>query len=253
MPLERQDDKGPDRALRFRCVWNKCNGFLRGTGNELRHRVAIRFAIEGDLRFISHHDTIRLFERALSRAQLPVKFSEGFNPRPKLSLPCPRTVGVYSQADVLVVDLSEPMAANDFSTRLAKQMPAGINLFKAWEITGKRTLQVDRVEYAVDLPGESLPEVKKRLKLLRESDTLTLKRAGHGKKSAKTIDLCEYVIEASVDNLTLRWTVLVTRQGTLRPAEFLSAVGLDADLWLHRVRRTEIHWSNDVPEKAQGG
>ncbi|GAF87148.1 unnamed protein product, partial [marine sediment metagenome] len=63
-----------------------------------RERWVFGYDVDGDLRFISHHDMLRLFARSLARAALPVRFSEGFNPHPRLSIPLPRPVGVASQA-----------------------------------------------------------------------------------------------------------------------------------------------------------
>ena len=88
--------------------------------------MAIRFVIEGDLRFISHHDTMRLFERALSRAQLPVRFSKGFNPGPRLSLPLPRSVGIASGVELLAVELDDAIEPAVVLGTLSEQMPAGL-------------------------------------------------------------------------------------------------------------------------------
>ena len=63
--------------------------------------LAIRFKVEGTLRFLSHAETVRLLERACVRAGLRLRYSEGFNPHPKLSLPLPRPVGVESDEELL--------------------------------------------------------------------------------------------------------------------------------------------------------
>jgi hypothetical protein len=69
--------------------------------------LAVRFRIGGALRFLSHAETSRVFQRACARAGIPVKYSAGFNPHPKLSLPLPRSVGVESDDELLVVRLSD--------------------------------------------------------------------------------------------------------------------------------------------------
>ena len=69
----------------------------------IREKWAFEFSVTGDLRFISHRDTVRVFQRALARAALPVAYSEGFNPHPRLSLPLPRAVGVASEAELMDV------------------------------------------------------------------------------------------------------------------------------------------------------
>lgn len=206
--------------------------------------MAIRFVIEGDLRFISHHDTMRLFERALSRAQLPVKFSQGFNPRPRLSLPLPRAVGIASAADLLVVDLDEGIEPTDAVERLNSQMPAGLTLVEAWTIADKRPPQPVRVDYELPLPPEHVDAVSEAIHRVMTAATWNIERAGPGRKKAKSIDLRQYLEDASVREGTLRWTVSVTAEGSLRPAELLAAVGLKPEDWHHRVRRTGVCWGS---------
>ena len=131
--------------------------------------MAIRFAICGDLRFISHHDTMRLFERALSRAQLPVKFSEGFNPRPQLSLPVPRAVGITGEAEVLLIAFSEPVNPEEVLSRLIEQMPAGIKMLSVGKLEGNGKICVDRACYVVAIPREQATTVAQNLKGILES------------------------------------------------------------------------------------
>ncbi len=63
--------------------------------------LAVRFKVEGSLRFLSHAETLRLLQRACVRAGLALRYSEGFNPHPKFSLPLPRPVGVESEDELL--------------------------------------------------------------------------------------------------------------------------------------------------------
>jgi len=213
--------------------------------NELRYKVAIRFGIEGDLRFISHHDTMRLFERALSRASLPVKFSEGFNPHPRLSLPLPRSVGVASECDLLVIELSEPLEPNVVRNRLSVQLPRGLTLLEAWVSEGHRTLQVDRVAYALDLPPDAADKTIPSLARLLAAETWSIERHPVGRRGMKLIDLRSYLVDASVQSGTLRWIGCVTRTGSCRPAEVLEALGLDPQVWHHHVRRTAIYLKDE--------
>ena len=211
--------------------------------------MAVRFVIEGDLRFISHHDTMRLFERALSRAQLPVKFSEGFNPRPGLSLPLPRAVGVASEVEVLVFKLREEVEPAVVLERLARQMPFGLTLTDAWILDGRHTPQADRVTYAVPVPPENAGAVAEAINRLLAAKTWRIQRSGGGAKPARTVDLRPYLVDASIREGILRWTVRVTDAGSIRPAELLSAVGLAPDAWQHRVRRTAIRWREEAPSR----
>lgn len=214
--------------------------------------MAIRFRVEGDLRFISHHDMMRLFERALSRAQLPVKFSEGFNPRPRMSLPLPRPVGVATCADALVIELCEPMDAPDGGAgvpsarsvleRLREQVPAGLELLDAFEVDAAQKLHAERVNYEVALPDNQVAAVREAVDRLLAAEKWPVQRTGQRGETARSIDLRPLLIEASVESGGLQWACRAPDSGSARPGEWLQAFGLDPAEYLHRVRRTEIHW-----------
>lgn len=208
----------------------------------MRYKVAIRFAIEGDLRFISHRDTMRLFERALARSRVPVKFSGGFNPKPRLSLPLPRSVGIASECDVVVLELAEPVEAEDVRQRLEPQMPAGLGLREAWLVESGGVLQPGEVDYWVELPPELARQVAARAKVLMAEPQWCIDRDSSGGKPGRRIDLRALLVEAGVKGNALHWTVRVDPRGGARPAEILTALGLDAPSWLHRVRRIRVAW-----------
>jgi len=214
--------------------------------SELRYRLAIRLAIDGDLRFISHHDALRLFERGLARAELPMVYSAGFNPRPKLSLPVPRAVGMATEDDLLVIQLSDRLAPDVVVRRLADQMPEGVRLGDVWELPPSGSVQPERVRYEVGLPTPCAISVATAVGRLLSAEQWLIHRvvkpAGKRRRSGKTVDLRAYVCEASVAGNILAWTVRVTPNGSVRPAEVLEAVGLEPDLWRHHVRRTRIEW-----------
>ncbi|MGQ9651353.1 MAG: TIGR03936 family radical SAM-associated protein [Phycisphaerae bacterium] len=209
----------------------------------MQYRVAIRFVIDGDLRFISHHDTMRLFERAMLRAQLPVKFSRGFNPRPRFSLPLPRAVGIAGMAELLVVDLEEPLEPVMVLDKLREQMPAGLVLSEARLIAGKHPPQPVRADYELALPPEQVKDVSQRIADLLSAPTWNIQRSGPGTKRPRVLDLRQYLADGAVCEGILRWTVPVSGAGSLRPAELLAAVGLPPEDWQHQVRRTGVEWS----------
>ncbi len=80
------------------------------------------------MRYISHLDLMRLFMRAMRRADLPLKMTEGFSPHPKLSFKRALKLGVESEQEEASIVLKFPVPAEDFKTRLQKQLPEGISL-----------------------------------------------------------------------------------------------------------------------------
>ena len=215
---------------------------------ESRYRVAVRFAVQGDLRFISHHDTMRMFERALVRAGLPLRYSGGFNPRPRISLPVPRPVGVATEADILVLELAEPVEPADVLSLLAAQLPRGVRPAGAWKVRSGRGYRIDAVEYAVQLAPDQATRAEPALKRLLESETWIVSRKAGDREGARPTDVRPCLVDAGVHAGVIRWRVRV-EGGSIRPGEFLAAIGLDPAAWRHRVTRTAIigaHSDEDV-------
>ena len=80
------------------------------------------------MRYISHLDLMRLFTRAMRRADLPLKMSEGFSPHPKLSLKRALKLGVESEHEEASIVLRFPVEPADFKNRLQKKLPEGIEV-----------------------------------------------------------------------------------------------------------------------------
>jgi radical SAM-linked protein len=89
---------------------------------------AVSYAQKGPARFLSHLEVVRVFERAFRRASLPLKLSQGFNPRPYLWFALPLPVGTAGRSEYLVVELAEPFGPEAVLGRLAPELPEGFAL-----------------------------------------------------------------------------------------------------------------------------
>ena len=112
-----------------------------------------RFTKTGPIRFISHLDLTRAFHRALARAEIPLKFSEGFSPHPKFTFALPLSVGMESLCEAADFSLKEGvwMAPDEVAARLQAEMPAGITLLSVSPSVEKLSA-VAYVRYRVLLP-----------------------------------------------------------------------------------------------------
>jgi len=90
------------------------------------YKVDFVFAKTGQMKYISHLDLMRLLMRAMRRADLPLKMSEGFSPHPKLSMKRALKLGVESEHEEAAILLKERISAEEFRGRLQKQLPEGI-------------------------------------------------------------------------------------------------------------------------------
>jgi radical SAM-linked protein len=208
----------------------------------VRPLLVVRFAIDGDLRFLSHHDTVRLFARVLARAAWPVKFSEGFNPKPKLSLPLPRNVGIASEDELLVVELAESIAPDEALGRLVCHVPDGIRVHSVQPASAKAKPQPVRCWYTVDLEDPPASLVT-RLRAFLEANTHTVQRTTPGSRKVKSVDVRSYVESATFDGKRLTLQLRVTPEGAARPMEVLAAIGLPDRALAHRLRRTRVEWT----------
>jgi radical SAM-linked protein len=203
--------------------------------------LAIRYAIEGDLRFISHHDTLRLVERALNRAELPVRYSQGFNPRPRISLVLPRPVGVASKDDLLVVEFETPVPESEIQCRLAAQLPSGMTLssVESWDLT--RSPQPERAEYCLPLDPCQAASLVERAGALIAAKAHVVERPATAKdRRPRVFDIRPFIESIEVQADRLCWTQRIAPEGTPRVAEVLGALGLAAQDHLHRVSRERL-------------
>ena len=202
--------------------------------------MALRYAIEGDLRFISHHDSLRMFERALARAGIPVSYSEGFNPRPRISIVLPRSVGVASRDELLVVELAEPVDPDEARRRLSREAPVGLTLLSAEQLPGGHAPAAQKAEYSLVLEPALAECVKKRAGDLLARDRLEVDRVVPKGRCPKAVDIRPYLVTIELANHRLRWIQSITPTGTARPNEVLEALGIPSRDHLHLLCREKV-------------
>lgn len=91
-------------------------------------RIFVKYSKKGMLRFLGHLDTQRLFMRALRRSRLPLKYSEGFSPKPEISFAYPLSVGIETEGDYFEFSTSEDVDTESISSVLDLNVPDGIGI-----------------------------------------------------------------------------------------------------------------------------
>lgn len=183
----------------------------------------VRFSKTGRMRFLSHHDLLRLFERALRRTGMPLRMTEGFNPHPILSFPTALGLGIESMDEVLEFELDQWVAPLQAARLLGAQLPEGLAVVSVEPFDRKRRSCVDFVEYEACCPGQGsgLAEGIRRFLQMKEC---VVPRASD--KGVRDVEIRQYVmaIEHEGDRVFLR--IRVTDRGTARPEEVLRAIGV---------------------------
>ena len=127
-------------------------------------RIIANFHKGEPVRFISHLDVLRLLQRAMRRAQLPLTFSQGFNPHPVMGFASALAVGYTSDAEWMDVELDSPVVPEEFVSRMNAVLPDGLRVLRAMEITEKLptlTALLQRAEYEVLLYLQTTEDLQK--------------------------------------------------------------------------------------------
>ena len=130
--------------------------------------IRLRVTKTGPIRFISHLDLTRAFHRAISRAGIPIRFSEGFSPHPRFTFALPLSVGMESLCEIADFHLAfgADMSPDEIRERLKGQLPAGIEITSC-EIAPDKLSKIAYARYEVLLPNADpalIPRIEEALK-----------------------------------------------------------------------------------------
>jgi len=163
-------------------------------------RLRIRFRRGQEVKFISHLDIMRLWQRALNRAGISLAYSEGFNPHPRISLAAPLPVGVTSEAELMDIMLTKPASPHFFADAVSQQLPPGIEILQVHPIDltlPSLQSQVRYAEYRVEL------EAEKEQKDLESALTSLLSLKHLPWQHQRDTSLRSYDLRALIDDLWL--------------------------------------------------
>lgn len=199
-----------------------------------KQRLRLLFSKKEQTKYISHLDLSLAWERALRRARMPLAYSQGFNPRPKMQFASGLPLGTTGSAEILDIIIKEPVDPGDAFERIVPALPVGIGLTSVEEVPLKGpTLQqlLQEAEYRVtvetDLPAE---ELSSRIEALLAADTIMQTRKR--RKREEQFDMRPLLHELrlnSVENGDAHIFMRVTagQHGNLRPEAVLKALGLE--------------------------
>ena len=212
----------------------------------------------GNLRFLSHAETLSFFQRACVRAGISIQYSQGFNPRPKLSLPLPRPVGVESDDELLclrvAVDPDELRVTSHESRikdELSAQLPEYCELVSITTAEAGRSFQPCSATYVLTVRPEYLNEaLRTRIERLLASESLNVQRQ-IDKKNAKfkaqnsklkNVDVRIFLKSIKLDDRCIIVECNISSAGSIRVDEVLRLLELDQGKLASPVRRTKVQW-----------
>ena len=218
----------------------------------------VRFRIGGSLRFLSHAQTLRVFQRACVRAGLKVQYSRGFNPRPRLSLPLPRPVGVASDDELLCLRVHKSTSAQEqmcISEQVYKsisaQVPEGCELLSVNVAKGGASFQPCSATYVLAVRNEYLnEELKATIEHVLASESLSLERQIGARDSRlktqdsrlKNVDVRGFLKSIELDRNSIIVECKISSAGSIRVDEILKLLRLDVEKLASPIRRTNVQW-----------
>lgn len=195
-------------------------------------RLRVVYSHGQALQYISHLDLIRVFERAMRRARLPLAYTQGFNARPRISMAAPLPVGMAGEQELADFYLTEQVPAEEFRSRLASQLPPGLHLLSVEEVPRQwpsLASLVRAARYRAELPADYLlDEVQQRIdELLQQTALPRTRRAKKGRPTDYDLRplIQELTVEPGADGPVVRMTLTALPGATGRPEEVLDALG----------------------------
>jgi len=220
-------------------------------------RLRITFSQTGVLKYLSHLDMIRTWERLLRRARIPLAYSHGFTPHPKISVASPLPVGFEGLREILEITLTEELTPGEFLARVQPFLPSGLDIIAVKEASRSRYSLQQRVmasEYEVRLLDcGKCAELAERVRTLLERDSIPWRKEKKGR-------VREYNLRPLIKKLEVRkggtkacilWMLLQTHpDATARPEEVLEALGVKECDW--EIKRVRLYLVDEEETYAEG-
>jgi radical SAM-linked protein len=188
-------------------------------------RVIVKYTREERVKYISHLDLMRTMQRAVRRADIPIAYSQGFNPHPIMSFASALPVGVTSDGEYIDMLLSDSMSLPVLKERLNHALPKGITVRDAMAVDRKAPSLmslIERADYKVTLNGI---DWKKALAAYRNAPEIWVEK--RGKRGVTTVNLKESVYAIGVDQENqevLHISMKIGKKGSLKPDSVVEAL-----------------------------
>ena len=190
-------------------------------------KYRLKFRKFGETRFVSHLDLVRLFTRLHTRAQIPLSYSEGFNPHPKMAIALPLSVGCGSEGEYIDVSYDKDLSESFILEELNKKVPIGIEITKVQRLFegAKKFASITAAEYTITIEGDGLTRSKLNDFFARES--IEIEKKTKRSLAVKNIKENIYHMEMCAEypgGAVVKAIISAGNDATLRPDLLISAM-----------------------------
>lgn len=212
-------------------------------------KVRIKFTKEGPVKFVGHLDTMRYFQKAIRRAELPIAFSGGYSPHMIMSFAAPLGVGTESLGEYFDMELTEEMATDAIVNRLNREMAEGVQVLSARRVedgkAGKAMSLVAAADYLVRFRQGKEPEGnwKERLgEFLAQPEILVTKKT---KKSEKEVDIRPFIYQMEAREDGIFYSLASASANYTKPElvtdTFFAWLGIELPEFAYTIKRLEVY------------
>ena len=187
----------------------------------------------GEMKFISHLDLLRFFDRLLKKSQIPVKYSQGFHPRPKMSFGSPVPLGTEAYDELMDFELESPMSNEEVFERLNSSNVMGFRVNKVEEVPRKSSIMEEYTIMIYEIEG-SEKDILKLEELLNRDEIVEVKEK---KGKIVTRDLKVRVKSFKRDNNKIIMEIINTS-----PNSYLELIGIEQQNV--KIKRCGYHRKN---------
>lgn len=203
-------------------------------------RIRVTFAKLEAMQYISHLDLHRSWERTIRRAGLPLAYSHGFNPRPKINLASALPLGFTSDCELIDIWLESQMPIEEIKTALESAQPPGLEILDIEDIqldSPKLQKQVKTSEYLITF-CETIPDLASRLQHLLDSDSVIRNRRGKDYDLRILIEDAKYLSTTDADHQQISLCLKTQDNATGRPDEVLAE--MEVPIHKANIKRTRL-------------
>ena len=204
------------------------------------------FSVQGRLAYLSHQETLSFWQRVLIRAQAPLVFSLGFNPRPRVSLALPRSVGVQSDCERLCAGVETERFCLETSRRAIETLlPPGFVLTTMTVVPGRAAFYPAAAAYRFTLADP--PDAARQrhfehcIEQTRAADPIVQERR-LDKGRRRTVNIRPFIESLSIRGPIIETVCTIGGQGTVRMDELLRWLAVEPHELAEPIRRTAVRW-----------
>ncbi len=206
-------------------------------------KMRLKFSKLGMGKYISHLDLLRTFTRAIHRAELPVRYSQGFNPHQLITFSLPLALGTTSETEFVDIDFEDNIDALEVVKKLNMCLPPDIKILEA-SVPVIKAKDIVSAEYVFDIMADSLVDDEKVKSFFNRPDIPAVKKTKRGEKEINLSEFIYSVDEISVngESFTIKAVISAGGENNIKPGivaeklcEFLGNVKPE-NVEIHRTR-----------------